>query len=149
MGQESLNFNFEEPKKYQPRTVSIRKRLEESDISQARSIEARAQKEKYDFLENVPDWEEKLKQYQLNELLLQKAEKKKLFFYDGMQAAAEARDINDEYGPGSATYVDSVDPIGRRGFSLIIDRPLKSEFNDILDINGSILPSKNEQRLAS
>ncbi len=148
MGQESLNF--EQSNNFR-RSLSIQEMLsKKSDLVQQKELEMRESREsKYDFLEDVPDWENKLKRYQLGELLKEKSKNKKLFFYDSVMAGIEARNINDEYGPGSATYKDSSDGAGRKGFSLIIDRPLRPEFKDILDEEDNLLPSRNSNRLAS
>lgn len=142
MGQESLNF--EEIK--QPRiskTHSITENISNSEITQARELQVRLSKEnKYKFIEDVPDFEKKLKKYKLNELVNEKSEKKKLFFYDSMQAAMLVRDINDEFGDRTAIYKDSTDPYGRRGFFVNISKPFRAEFEEILDTEGKILPNR-------
>lgn len=147
MGQESLNFNFEEPKqKYVPQTISIRKTLEEID---KKKLDKNESKENYNFLEDVPNWKEQLKKYELVKLIQEKVKNKKMFFNYGEDAAREVRDINDEYGKGNATYVDSKDVFGHKGFSLRIELPSKDDFSDILGKDGNILPSRNEHKLAS
>lgn len=140
MGQESLNFEETQEVRI-PKTPGIKKVFSNSEIAQAREIEARLSKEsKYKFLEDVPDFEKKLKKFKLNELINSK--KENLFFYDSMQAAMEVRDINDEFGDRTAIYKDAADVYGRKGFFVNISRPFKVEFEDILDNDGKVLPNR-------
>lgn len=139
MGQESLNFE-EQPRRIN-RTPNISETISKSEIAQARAVEARLSKEKkYKFLEDVPDFEKKLKKFKLNELINSK--KENLFFYDSMRAAMEVRDINDEFGDKTAIYKDASDVYGRKGFFVNISRPFRVEFEDILDSEGNLLPNR-------
>lgn len=146
MGQESLNF--EEPsKRNYIDVIRINENISrKSDLEQTREIEARESREKkYKYLEDVPNWEEKLKKLELFELYQEKIINKKGFYHYGNEAFEEVRNINDKYGKGTATYIPGVDPrTGMRGFILRIEKPSRQEFDAILDINGSILPSKME-----
>lgn len=151
MGQESLNFE-EQPRRIN-RTPNISEIISKSEIAQARAIEARLSKEKkYKFLEDVPEQtpgETQRKIQKFNFIKFLNDERKQNFFYDGMAAAMEVRDLNDKYGYGSAAYVTSSDGAGRVGHKILYNRPLRPEFEDILDINGNILPSKDEYGIAS
>lgn len=113
-------------------------------------LKKREQIEKYQFLEDVPNYQEKLKKFKLFKELTKEFQKRlnedNLVFYWPDQADREVREINYIFGPNSAKYRKSVDIRGRNIFRIEIILPKFSEFEDILDEKReNILPSKEKE----
>ena len=99
--------------------------------------------EQYKFLEDVPDWDNKLKKFELSRDWQHLTDKYGGYIDHRGTAEIYVKEVEEVYGKASAKVNQTTDPQWKRvAFRVIVDKPLKIEFKDILDINGNILPSR-------
>ena len=98
--------------------------------------------EKTKYLEDVPNYQEKLLKYKLAEYAKEAVKNHELFEYHEDVVKAKVALINAEYGAGAATYKQAKDLRDRFGFRIDINYSYRSEFEDILDEHGNLLNSR-------
>lgn len=126
-------------------TVSIKEKL--AEYKNKENLEKEVAQEKYDFIEDVPNFEKKLNLYNFEKYIQQRINEKKFFWhFRAEDAMIDARDIKEKFGEGKATYFQDTESIkdffGHPKYKVDLNRPEKSEYSDILDENGNLLPSK-------
>jgi hypothetical protein len=100
------------------------------------------------FLEDVKDFEKKVILHELATKAITMAQHGDLVRYDEQSAQLLADDLNSRYGRDTARVSQSKDARGVVAFRVHITIPYRSEFKDILDENGEILPSRNQKHAA-
>ncbi len=102
------------------------------------------EKSRYDLLEKVPDWQNKLKRWEFAKFILKEGPKGYFKVNHSDQAEPRIAVINEKFGEGSATgYEPSKDALGATVYRIIINTPHRSEFSDILGDNDELLPRSN------
>jgi hypothetical protein len=94
------------------------------------------------FLQDIPDWEKKLKRYEFDQFVKENTKPGNLLAYYPEQAEFQVKEINEKYGEGSAQYMVTNDG-SRTAYKIVLkNRPYITEFKDILDEQGNLLPRR-------
>lgn len=89
-------------------------------------------------LEDIPNWQEKLKKYELAQYYIKATTEGMLNFNSSQSAQLTADELNEKYGVGTAMVKDAMP-----GYRLSVNAPYRNEFEDILDQNGMPLPLRD------
>jgi predicted phage-related endonuclease len=100
------------------------------------------------YLEDVPEYAEKYKKFLLAETVKKMAQEGQLIRYDMPSAEIVARDFNTRFGEGVARVEQTKDLRNNIAYRIIVATPYRNEFEDILDRNGEVLPSKAQKHAA-
>ncbi len=122
------------------KSVSIPNSLKKLDEEIARQKEGLLKK--YDYLDDIPDYQKKIKLYRLSKDWERLGIDHSKFEYSSGSADATVNLINAEYGEDSAKYIFTDDNKGRKGYRIIIKKPSIDEYQNILDKDGNLLPTK-------
>lgn len=100
------------------------------------------------FIEDVPAYAMKYKKFILAEMVKKMAQEGQLIRYDMPSAEIVAQDFNTRFGDGTAHVEQTKDLRNNIAYRIIVATPYRNEFEDILDRNGEVLPSKAQKHAA-
>lgn len=98
--------------------------------------------EKYSFLDDVPNWNEKLHYYDIDQKFVNdlKKDSENFFFHSTHNADIKLQEFNEKYG-GFAELKSATDGYGRSGLKVVVNVPYEL-YKDILDKDGNLLPTR-------
>jgi len=139
------NSNEQKQRPHRPSLFSIKDAIKKHQDKKDFEVQEiiNKNKEKYKFLEEVSNWEEKLNLYNLSKYYLERLKDGNPAYNYPDIADIEAREINEKFNTNLAKSKKIQDPMGRSVYVVNIENmPTTLDFGDILDSNNNLLPSK-------